>query len=158
MTPTSQPVSPELRAYIDRRLAELIWEKRDGKNVPVAADPVSARRFVYHPDTTKLHFWDYTGQVYGYPGVDLTVEFPNRFIQFQPRVLGTGAGREGLMRPLIWASMLRSWRSRSPRSKRRRVRMNSGRNIQGVRTFSSSRASQGGARAGVSVVGTTIRA
>ena len=95
--------------YYGYAVAEIIWEKRDGKVIPVAADPVSPRRFVFNPDNTKLSFWDYTGQLYSYPGVDLTEEFPGRFIQFQPRVLGTGAGREGLMRPLIWASMLRSW-------------------------------------------------
>lgn len=94
--------------YYGHAVAEIIWRKVNGQLIPIAAEPVMPRRFVYDPDTSKLHFWDYAGP-YSYPGINLQEAFPNRFMQFQPRVLGTGPSREGLMRPVIWASLLRSW-------------------------------------------------
>ena len=94
--------------YYSRAVAELIWEKRDGKTVPVTAVPIGARRFVYDQTSSELRFFDYSGSA-AYPGLNLLEEFPDRFIQFCPNVLGTGAAREGLMRPLIWASLFRTW-------------------------------------------------
>lgn len=94
--------------YYGHAVAEIIWEKRGGVVWPVGFEPVEARRFVIDPTTSRLSFWDESGGL-PYPGIDLQRAFPNRYIQFQPRVLGTGVAREGLMRPLVWAAMYRNW-------------------------------------------------
>jgi len=94
--------------YYGGAVSELIWVKRGGKLVPVAADPVQPRRFIVDPDTCKLHFYEAFGPV-SYPGINLLEEYPNRFVQFTPRVLGSGPAREGLMHPLVWAALFRNW-------------------------------------------------
>jgi phage gp29-like protein len=94
--------------YYSHAVAELIWGYRDGKLVPIAAEPVQARRFVIEPISNRLHFWDPQGGIV-YPGINLKAIYPYRFIQFEPIVLGNGRAREGLMRPLIWAAMFRNW-------------------------------------------------
>lgn len=94
--------------YYGHAVAEIIWQKKGGELWPVGFEPVEARRFIIDPTTCRLSFWDECGGV-PYPGIDLQRAFPNRYIQFQPRVLGTGVAREGLMRPLVWAAMFRNW-------------------------------------------------
>jgi phage gp29-like protein len=94
--------------YYGYAAAEILWAKRDGKIVPVGADPVHARRFVYEPDHGRLHFWDVNGQL-PYPGVGLLQKWPDKFIQYQPRINGGVATREGLMRVLLWAALFRNW-------------------------------------------------
>jgi phage gp29-like protein len=89
-------------------VAEILYEKRNGRLIPVSADPVMPRRFTFDPSTTDLHFWDSVGTI-PYPGINLRKEYPNRFIQFQPRVTGSGPAREGLIRPLLWAALFRNW-------------------------------------------------
>ena len=97
------------RAYwYDHAVAELLLEKRDGQIVPFAAEPVHARRFCREPSDGKLRFWDECGMI-AYPGLDLKVAFPNRYIQFEPRVTGGGPNREGLMVLLVWAALFRNW-------------------------------------------------
>ena len=94
--------------FYSHAVAELIWAKRDGKLVPVTAVPVQARRFIYDQTSAELRFWDFYGGK-AYPGINLLADFPDRFVQFTPTVLGTGPSREGLMRPLVWASLFRTW-------------------------------------------------
>lgn len=97
------------RAYwYDHAVAELLLEKRDGQIVPFAAEPVHARRFCRSLTDGKLRFWDECGSI-AYPGIDLKAEFPNRYIQFEPRVTGGGPNREGLMVLLVWAALFRNW-------------------------------------------------
>jgi phage gp29-like protein len=97
--------------YYGHAVAELVWLKKLGKLIPVAAVHVEARRFIIDPATCKLHFYEPFGTV-PYPGVNLLEEYPNRFVQFTPRVLGTGVAREGLMHPLVWAALFRNWTTR----------------------------------------------
>lgn len=88
--------------------AELIYEKHDGKQTPVGAEPIHARRFCYEPSHGKLFFWDNNGSI-AHPGQDLLTKFPGHFIQYRPRINGGVATREGLMRVLMWASLFRNW-------------------------------------------------
>lgn len=95
--------------YYGHAVAELLYRKnKEGQTVPYAADPVMPRRFIYDQQSSRLHFFDYAGNL-PYPGVDLTVAYPGHFVQFTPIVLGSGPSREGLMRPLIWAALFRNW-------------------------------------------------
>jgi phage gp29-like protein len=94
--------------YFGHAVDSLDWVKQNGKLIPTGATPVQARRFIVDPLSTKLHFYDHFGNI-AWPGLDLLEEFPNRYIQFLPRVIGSGPSREGLMRPLLWAALFRSW-------------------------------------------------
>lgn len=95
--------------YYGYAVAELLYrENRNGQQIPYACDPVAPRRFIFDQTTSKLHFFDYSGNL-AYPGIDLGAAYPNKFITFQPIVLGTGPAREGLMRPLVWAALFRNW-------------------------------------------------
>ncbi len=89
-------------------VAEVIYEKRGLELIPIGAEPVMPRRFCFSQDESKLHFWDSSGGL-PYPGIDLLETYPNRFIQFRPRVTGAGPAREGLLRPLLWAALFRNW-------------------------------------------------
>ncbi len=88
--------------------AELIYEKRDGRQTPVGAEPIHARRFCFEPSHGKLFFWDNNGPN-SFPGTDLLAKYPGHFIQYRPRINGGTATREGLMRVLIWAALFRNW-------------------------------------------------
>lgn len=95
--------------YYGHAVAELLYrENKHGQIVPYAADPVMPRRFIFDQQTSRLHFFDYAGNL-PYPGADLTVAYPGHFVQFTPIVLGSGPSREGLMRPLVWAALFRNW-------------------------------------------------
>jgi len=94
--------------YYGYAVAEIIWEKRGGREVPVGAEPIHARRFCFEPTRSKLHFWDPMGRI-PYPGLNLLEKYPAKFIQHQPRITGGVATREGLMRVLLWAALFRNW-------------------------------------------------
>lgn len=97
------------RAYwYDHAVAEVLYERRGGQLWPFTAEPVHARRFCRSPVDGKLRFWDDCGSI-AYPGIDLKAEFPNHYIQFEPRVTGGGPNREGLMVLLVWAALFRNW-------------------------------------------------
>jgi phage gp29-like protein len=88
-------------------VAEVIWEKRGLELVPIGAEPIMPRRFLYDQATSELHF-DVSG--FGATsGIHLPTKYPNRFVQFRPRVTGAIASREGLIRPLTWAALFRNW-------------------------------------------------
>ena len=98
------------RAYwYDHSVAEILYQRQGGQIIPVGAGPVHARRFCRWPADGRLRFWDESGATSTYPGVDLRREFPNRYIQFEPRVTGGGPNREGLMVLLVWAAIFRNW-------------------------------------------------
>ncbi len=88
-------------------VAETIWEKRGLELIPIGAEPIMPRRFVYDAATSDLCF-DVSGMG-AVGGVHLPTRYPNRFIQFRPRVTGGIASREGLIRPLTWAAIFRNW-------------------------------------------------
>ena len=90
--------------------AEVIWQK-DGKYViPRGTLPIGARRFVYSQYDGSLRLWDATGASTPYPGIDLRADYPaGRFIVHRPRMTGAEGPREGLVRPLMWASLFRTW-------------------------------------------------
>jgi phage gp29-like protein len=94
--------------YYGYAVAQILWERSEGKIIPVGAEPVHPRRFCYEPDHGRLHFWDNNGTV-PYPGVSLVETYPGHFIQYQPRLNGGVATREGLMRVLLWAATFRNW-------------------------------------------------
>jgi phage gp29-like protein len=94
--------------YYGHATAELIYERIGGKQIPVGADPIHARRFCFEPKHGQLFFWDNNGAL-PFPGIDLLTKFPGQFIQYCPRINGGVATREGLMRVLIWAALFRNW-------------------------------------------------
>ena len=89
---------------------EAIW-KKDGKYVvPKGMLPIGARRFIYSQMDGSLRWWDATSATTPYPGIDLRAEYPaGRFIIHRPRMTGAEGPREGLVRPLMWASLFRTW-------------------------------------------------
>lgn len=92
--------------------SEVLYSKVDGRIVPAGALPMGPRRFVFSQFDGSLRWFDATGPVdgVGYPGKDLLRDYPaGRFVVNRPRINGAAGPREGLMRPLTWASMFRTW-------------------------------------------------
>lgn len=90
--------------------SELLYSKAGGRIVPAGALPMGARRFVYSQTDGSLRQWDALGSDVSYPGKDLLRDYPSgRFLVHRPRVNGAAGPREGLLRPLTWASMFRTW-------------------------------------------------
>lgn len=91
--------------------SELLYVRNGRRVVPAGALPMAPRRFVYAQQDGSLRWWDATGPQTLYPGKDILRDYPpGRFILHRPRVNGAGAGpREGLIRPLLWASLFRTW-------------------------------------------------
>jgi len=94
--------------WYDHAVAEILYERRNGQIIPFTADLIGARRFCRGPIDGVLRFWDDCGTI-PYPGIDLRRAYPNRYIQFEPRVTGGGPNREGLMVLLVWAALFRNW-------------------------------------------------
>jgi phage gp29-like protein len=91
-------------------VAEVIWERRGRYLVPVGAIPMGARRFIFAQQDASFRWWDAVGSTRPYPGVDLRKDYPpGKFLIHRPRIQGTVGNREGLIRPLVWASLFRSW-------------------------------------------------
>lgn len=92
--------------------AEVLYAKHEGRIVPAGALPIGARRFVYSQLDGSLRWFDALGGPPDnrYPGKDLLRDFaPGRFILHRPRINGAAGPREGLLRPLTWASLFRTW-------------------------------------------------
>lgn len=89
---------------------ELPW-MRDGKYVkPAGFLPMGPRRFIYATMDGSLRWYDVNGPLHDYPGIDLLGDFPDgRFMVHRPRINGAAGPREGLIRPLTWATMFRNW-------------------------------------------------
>lgn len=89
---------------------ENLWQ-RDGKYVkPVGFLPMQPRRFIFAQEDASLRWFDVNGPLAPYPGQDLLHDYPEgRFLVHRPRINGAVGSREGLMRPLIWASLFRNW-------------------------------------------------
>lgn len=94
--------------YYGHATSELIYERIGGRQIPVGAEPIHARRFCFEPSHGQLFFWDNNGPIQ-FPGIDLLSTYPGQFIQYCPRINGGVATREGLMRVLIWAALFRNW-------------------------------------------------
>lgn len=94
--------------WYDHSVSEILYERTGGQLWPFTAQPIAARRFCRSQFDGKLRFWDEAGGM-PYPGIDLKKTYPNRFIQFEPRVTGGGPNREGLMVLLVWAALFRNW-------------------------------------------------
>lgn len=90
--------------------AEVPW-KRDGRYVvPLGSIPMAPRRFIVSPFDASLRWYDVMGPQTQYPGKELLRDYPDgRFLVHRPRVNGAVISREGLIRPLVWASLFRKW-------------------------------------------------
>lgn len=90
--------------------AEVPW-KRDGRYVvPLGSIPMAPRRFIVSQLDASLRWYDVNGPVTDYPGKDLLRDYPEgRFLVHRPRINGAVISREGLIRPLVWASLFRKW-------------------------------------------------
>ncbi len=95
-------------AYIPGHATAIIkWEKTsDGLLLPVSADRLSARDFIFSQRDGKLRYARFPGDI---EGVDIVAENPGRVIQVQRRITGDVQVREGLIRCLVWAALLRNW-------------------------------------------------
>lgn len=90
--------------------SEIVWSKDGGRVVPAGALPMNGRRFVYGTMDGQLRWYDATGPLHPYPGKDLLRDYPaGRFLLHRPRINGAPGPREGLWRPLLWASLFRTW-------------------------------------------------
>jgi phage gp29-like protein len=83
---------------------EIVWTKEEGKLVPQRFVPVAPRRFRFRAIDGRLVFHDD-----GADEVVLEEEHPKKFICSRPRVTGDVPTREGLMRVLVWMSVMRNW-------------------------------------------------
>lgn len=93
-------------------VAEVPWRKDGRYVVPMGSLPMAPRRFIYAQMDASLRWFDVMGgptENY-YPGKNLLAEYaPGRFLQHRVRMNGAVGSREGLIRPLIWASVFRTW-------------------------------------------------
>lgn len=97
-------------------VGEMPWTK-DGKYVrPAGFLPMGHRRFIFSTFDGTLRWFDVNGpalidgKVVSYPGLDPLADYPaGRFLVHQPRINGAVGPREGLIRPLTWATMFRLW-------------------------------------------------
>lgn len=94
-------------------VSEIIWERVGRYLLPIAAVPIQPRRFVYAQEDGGFRWWDAMGSSssqHPYPGLDLLSDFPlGKFVVHRPRINGSIGPREGYIRPLMWASMYRTW-------------------------------------------------
>lgn len=83
------------------------WEKsKDGLLLPRTAQLLPARDFIFDQARGELKYARFNGDIVG---VDLAAENPGRIIQVQRRITGDVQVREGLVRCLVWAALLRNW-------------------------------------------------
>lgn len=92
--------------YYGHATAETVFIKDGRFMVPVGFSLIHQRRFRFNIVTGRLEWFDEASKGIG---VDLLAEYPGKFIQFQPRIMGDVAVREGLVRPLMWAALFRNW-------------------------------------------------
>jgi phage gp29-like protein len=91
-------------------VAELLWDRRGRYVVPLGSIPMAPRRFIFAQQDGSFRWWDAMGSTIPYPGVDLRSAYPTgKFLIHRPRINGTVGCFEGLARPLVWASLFRSW-------------------------------------------------
>ncbi len=90
--------------YYSFACVEIAWRK-EGKNlVPDRFVLVAPRRFRFRSSDGRLVLHD-TGEA----EVILEETYANKFIFSRPRVTGDVPTREGLMRVLVWMSIMRNW-------------------------------------------------
>jgi phage gp29-like protein len=85
-------------------VVEIVWTKEEGKLVPQRFVPVAPRRFKFRSIDGQLVFHDD-----GADEIVLEETHPKKFIISRPRVTGDVPTREGLMRVLVWMSVMRNW-------------------------------------------------
>jgi phage gp29-like protein len=91
-------------------VSEVLWKKKGRYVLPSGALPMPARRFIYSQYDGALRWWDESGPYAPYPGVDVRTEYAEgRFLVHRPRVSGGIGPREGMIRPLVWAALFRTW-------------------------------------------------
>lgn len=93
--------------YFGYAVSEVNYELSGGYLVPSGFTPVSPRRFRFSWGDGELLWWDQFGTPVD--GVNLMTRYPDKFIQYQPRVTGDVTAREGLVRVLMWAALFRNW-------------------------------------------------
>lgn len=87
--------------------AELLWENLpDGALLPVRHEPMQSREFIFAQKNGKLRYARAQGDMVG---IDLLAENPGRIIQVTRRITGDVPAREGLVRIIVWAALLRNW-------------------------------------------------
>jgi phage gp29-like protein len=104
-----QDIIPHLAGafYYGHGVTETAWGKDSlGYLSPRGFYLLSARRFGYRQGDSAFVWRD---ESTGYHGVQIQVEYPNRFVVFQPRVNGDVPVREGLGRVLMWCALFRNW-------------------------------------------------
>lgn len=91
-------------------VSEMLWETQGRYLVPIGALHMPPRRFIFSQMDASLRWWDESNPYTSYPGIDLRKDYPQgRFLIHRPRITGGVGPREGLYRPLLWASMFRIW-------------------------------------------------
>jgi phage gp29-like protein len=91
-------------------VSEVLWDRRGRYVVPLGSIPMAPRRFIFAQQDGSFRWWDAVGSPFPYPGIDLRADYPTgKFLIHRPRINGTVGCREGLVRPLVWASLFRSW-------------------------------------------------
>jgi phage gp29-like protein len=92
--------------YHGHGTSETMFKVELGRIVPERFKLMSARRFIFRQTDGQLAWSDESN---GFQEIDLLAAFPNKFIQYQPRVNGDVPAREGLSRLLVWAALFRNW-------------------------------------------------
>jgi phage gp29-like protein len=83
---------------------EIAWKNEGGRLIPDRFVHVAPRRFRFRTSDGRLVLHDD-----GEAEVVLEEQYPNKFIFSRPRVTGDVPTREGLMRVLVWMSVMRNW-------------------------------------------------
>ena len=96
----------QLAPYYGFSVPETNWMVDSGRMIPEGWWLTPHRRFIFDLRDGKLKHSDFGRQS---AGVDLRVEHPGKFIQYQPIINGDVKAREGLGRVLVWAALFRNW-------------------------------------------------
>lgn len=87
-------------------VAETVTKVERGMLVPDRFILQPPRRFRFRRDDSRLVWNDAKSN---HQDIDFQSEWPGRFLVAQPRITGDVPCREGLVRPLMWASLFCNW-------------------------------------------------
>lgn len=106
--------------YFGRNAAETVFRReasKEGWSIRGWA-PIAPKRLSYAKGDWRIRLWDENGNAENpaigtYPGIDIRAELPGKVVVHEPLTLGGEVKtRQGLGRPLVYASMFWKWNAR----------------------------------------------
>lgn len=106
-----------MAVYFGRSALEIVWKRKHSGMMIEELLPIHPKRLSYAVNW-RVHLWDENGNEYDqrlgrFPGVDLTSEYPDKFIVHTPLTMGGEVPtRQGLGRVLVWYALFSIWTQR----------------------------------------------